>query len=99
MAIQPQGWEDALASIAIQIAGTKTQALKDTENAFFEVCFSIYGDYTKRGFDELSVTLEEMLVDDPMRAITLNLRLLSLDAIAKRYDARWWDTAARTVED
>ena len=73
----------------------KSDKLKAAENKFFDLCFAIYGDRTKRGFDELNTAIEAMTATDQNAATALAIRLLAVDAECKREGGnQWWDTAA-----
>lgn len=70
------------------------------ENQFFsltEELFNLTGvtnDVTpKLGFPELQAKIEQIQATDPMAAVNLSLKLLTIDAALKRYDALWWDDA------
>lgn len=73
----------------------KPDAFKQTENDFYDLCHAIFGDYTKRGFDEITAALEAMKETNFNLATELSLKLLGIDAIGKRYNAKWWDDAVR----
>lgn len=73
----------------------KPDALKETENDFFDLCFVIFGDYEKRGFDEIETALETLKATDFNAATELSIKLLSIDAMGKRYNEKWWDDAVR----
>jgi len=76
----------------------KPQALKAVENSFYELCNLIFGDYTKRGFDEIKVALENLLAVDPNTSVVLSVKLLGIDAEGKREGGlQWWDDAVRHV--
>lgn len=47
----------------------------------------------KLGFEELTPMIEGIQAADPMTAINLTLKGLSIDSALKRYDATWWDDA------
>ena len=91
-----ENWQvqtDAEQEAATQAA--KPLALKQAENKFFDLCFAIFGDRTKRGFDELNTAIEAMTATDPSTATALAIRLLAVDAECKREGGnQWWDTAA-----
>lgn len=74
---------------------TKPDKLKAAENKFFDLCLAIFGDRTKRGFDELNTAIEALTATDPNTATALAIRLLAVDAECKREGGnQWWDTAA-----
>jgi len=84
---------DAEQEAALQAA--KPEKLKVAENKFFDLCFAIFGDREKRGFDELNTAIEAMTTTDPNTATALAIRLLAVDAECKREGGnQWWDTAA-----
>ena len=73
----------------------KPDKLKAAENKFFDLCFAVFGDRTKRGFDELNVTIQTLAETDQSTASALALQLLAVDAECKREGGNtWWDTAA-----
>lgn len=72
----------------------KPLALKSTENEFFDLCEQL-GFTGKPGFDELSDAIATLQATDPMAAISLSIKLLSIDAAGKRYSATWWDSAQK----
>ena len=74
------------AELARQAA--KNDTLKGIENEFISLCQQL-GFAGKAGFDELEAVLLEMADRDQARDISL--KLLSIDAAGKRYDARWFD--------
>lgn len=47
----------------------------------------------KLGFPELQAKIEQIQATDPMTAVNLSLKLLSIDAALKRYSVLWWDDA------
>lgn len=95
MSIQPSSWSNALADINAQLSAMKSDKLKSAENKFFDLCFAIYGDRTKRGFDELNTAIEALTATDQNAATALAIRLLAVDAECKREGGnQWWDTAA-----
>lgn len=47
----------------------------------------------KLGFPGLQAKIEQVQATDPMLAINLSLKLLSIDSALKRYDTLWWDDA------
>ena len=69
----------------------KPTAMKASENDFLTLCASL-GFTGKAGFDELGALLEGM--EDQQQAAAISIKLLSIDAAGKRYDARWWDDCA-----
>jgi len=73
----------------------KPAKLKSAENKFFDLCNAIFGNYEKRGFDELNTAIETLTTTDPSTATALAIRLLAVDAECKREGGNsWWDTAA-----
>jgi hypothetical protein len=73
---------------------SKPLALKTAENNFFKLCFAIFQTMDKRGFSEISQTLEGMSSTDPQTAMVLSIKLLGIDAEAKREGGlQWWDDA------
>ena len=73
----------------------KSDKLKAAENKFFDLCFAIFGDREKRGFDELNSAIETLTTTDPSTATALAIRLLAVDAECKREGGnQWCDTAA-----
>jgi len=76
----------------------KLLKLKAVENSFYDLCFQIFGDYEKRGFDELETRLLQLLTVDHDTAILLSVRLLAIDSNGKREGGlQWWDDAERHV--
>lgn len=47
----------------------------------------------KLGFEELTPLIEEIQVSNPMAAVNLTLKGLSIDSALKRFSATWWDDA------
>ena len=82
----------------------KPAARKAYENEFFafvRLVLAAAGDpradddpTPKLGFEELTPMIEGIQATDPMTAINLTLKGLSIDSALKRYDATWWDGAA-----
>lgn len=90
----------------------KNEVRKYIENGFFDlikIVLAAVGDERaalesppKLGFDEI----EELITiiktgsngstPNPLLAMELGIKLLSIDAALKRYDARWWDFAKYT---
>ena len=93
---------DAAAEAARQAA--KPAARKAYENEFFafiRLVLAAAGDpraddvpTPKLGFEELTPMIEGIQASDPMAAVNLTLKGLSIDSALKRYDAMWWDDAA-----
>ena len=81
----------------------KPQALKALENDFFSfvrLVLTAAGDprasatpTPKLGFEELTPMIEGIQATDPMTAISLTLKGLSIDSALKRYSPVWWDDA------
>lgn len=95
MSVQPDSWSNAITDINAQLSAMKSDKLKAAENKFFDLCFAIYGDRTKRGFDELNTAIEALTATDQNAATALAIRLLAVDAECKREGGnQWWDTAA-----
>jgi len=87
---------EAAAQAEIDRQAAKPRALRKAENAFFELTYAIYGNMDKRGFDVLGATLDAIAAnpETAMQAIVLSLRLLAVDAQAKREGGNhWWDDA------
>jgi hypothetical protein len=83
---------------------TKPLEQRQYENQFFaltEQLFNLTGvtnDVTpKLGFPELQAKIEQVQATDPMLAVNLSLKLLSIDSALKRYDTLWWDDAIQHV--
>lgn len=73
----------------------KSLKLKQAENAFLLYCESLFGDKTKRGFTELNAVVEQLSLTNPEQAIPLAVKLLAIDAEAKREGGLvWWDDCA-----
>ncbi len=82
---------------------SKPAARKAYENEFFafvRLVLAAAGDprasetpTPKLGFDELTPMIEGIQAADPMAAINLTLKGLSIDSALKRYDSMWWDDA------
>ena len=47
----------------------------------------------KLGFEELTPMIEAIQLSDPMAAVNLTLKGLSIDSALKRFSATWWDDA------
>lgn len=85
--------QEKVAEAASQSA--KSAKLKAAENKFFDLCFVIFGDHTRRGFDELNAAIEVMTTTEQNTATALAIRLLAVDAECKREGGnQWWDAAA-----
>ena len=86
---------NAAAQAAVQFQADKSDALKSAENNFFYLCAALFaGDMTKRGFAELTPVIESIMATNQAQGITLSLKLLAVDAEAKREGGlNWWDTA------
>ena len=72
----------------------KPLVLKIVENKFLMFCDLLTQgtNHTKLGFDQLGNILEVMLNSDPNRSIVLSVKLLAIDAEAKREGGNlWWD--------
>ena len=73
----------------------KPDALKRAENNFFKMCASVFGDLQKRGFAELTQAIETLTATDAQAGIVASIKLLAIDAEAKREGGlNWWDDAA-----
>jgi len=84
------------AKVEAEKQSQKPEELKAAENAFYDLCFQLFGDYTKRGFAEIRTKITEMQAVDPMGAVNVSLSLLAIDAEAKREGGNdWWDTAVK----
>jgi len=80
----------------VEMQAAKSVELKALENEFYELCNQLFGDYGKRGFVEIRAKVEQLQATDPMLAVTMSLRLLAIDAEARREGGdKWWDTAIR----
>ena len=94
------------AAVAAELAhqAAKPAARKAKENelfAFIRLVLAAAGDSRaddvptpKLGFEELTPMIEGIQASDPMTAVNLTLKGLSIDSALKRYDAMWWDDAA-----
>ena len=83
----------AQAEAARQLA--KPLSLKRAENNFFLMCAALFqGDLSKRGFAELGAAVEAYAAADPQAGVVLAVKLLTVDAEAKREGGlQWWDDA------
>ena len=82
----------------------KPATLKALENDFFafvRLVLTAAGDpraadtpTPKLGFEELTPMIEGIQAADPMAAVGLTLKGLSIDSALKRYSPVWWDDAA-----
>ena len=81
------------AEAARQLA--KPLALKRAENNFFLLSAALFqGSMEKRGFGDLGAAVEALTAADPQTGIVLAVKLLSVDAEAKREGGlQWWDDA------
>ena len=74
----------------------KPDSLKSVENNFYDLCFALFGDFNKRGFNEIRVRISAIQSQNPMQAIDFALKLLAIDAEGKREGGdKWWDDAIR----
>ena len=73
---------------------SKSLKLKQAENNFFILCTSM-GLEGKPTFNEMNAGITSIQETDPDAAVVLSLKLLAVDAEAKREGGlEWWDTAA-----
>lgn len=71
----------------------KTLKLKLVENKFMDFCEQLTGNKQRLTFEQLNTVIEGLLATDPQSAMVLSLRLLAIDAEAKREGGlEWWDT-------
>ena len=90
--------EQAAAAEAARQAA-KPVKLKAVENAFLDLCNTLAGSYDKLDFATINQTLEAMMETDANTATVLSLRLLAIDAEAKREGGlNWWDDCALHTE-
>lgn len=85
--------------------GHKTAEQKAYENAFYELTEQILTATSdpragqtpavKLGFPEIQAMIEAIQVADPMAAVNLSLKLLTVDAALKRFSLLWWDNAVQ----
>lgn len=74
----------------------KPDALKGAENNFYLLCNAVFGDFQKRTFAELNAAIEAIKATDFSAAVELSVRLLAVDAEAKREGGlKWWDDAVQ----
>lgn len=79
---------------AIDYQLNKSLKLKTVENNFLLLCEQLLGSRNKASFDDLNTALTTLLSIDQGTAIVLSLKLLAIDAEAKREGGlNWWDTA------
>ena len=93
------------AAISAELAhqAAKPAARKTSENDFFALIRLVLTAASdprasdvptpKLGFEELTPMIEGIQATDPMTAINLTLKGLSIDSALKRYDVMWWDDA------
>lgn len=89
---------DSITTISVEESEAQRQAaksvnLKTAENNFYVLCQTLgFPASAKPGFDELNVVLEQMQITMPQEAVVLSVKLLAVDAAAKREGGlRWWD--------
>lgn len=77
----------------IDVQAAKSEALKVVENRFLSLCEQLTGSKTKASFGTLNTAIEGLMTNDAATATAVSLRLLAIDAEAKREGGlNWWDT-------
>lgn len=70
----------------------KCLELKQVENSFLQICEQLTGSKNKLGFSELQSNIENLMLINQQEAITLSIKLLTIDASGIRYGGTlWWD--------
>jgi len=67
---------------------------KTIENNFFKLCYVVFGNMDKRGFDEINAALELLKASNPLSALELGLKLSAVNQEGIReIGTHWWDDA------
>ena len=70
----------------IAAAGRKSPELQVAENNFFALCNALFGDYQKRGFDEIQAAIDALTGVDANAAVLMSLRFLAVEFLTFFYE-------------
>jgi hypothetical protein len=66
--------------------------LKTVENNYILLCEQLVGSKIKLGFDQLNNIINELMTTDSQTATMITIKLLAIDAEAKREGGlKWWN--------